>query len=179
MLCRWERSQAPAEHFAELRGRLGVTGAPPCRLTRPFRCSPRARTARDWLAIFLVISTCSTRRLDRSAIGANSTALEKAAGALKGLQEELGQSAPPLASAPAPSLDGKNAARPIPVEVRTPEPKPLEILQSVAGTLLPPLATAGIVILVFPRRSAAAAACRGLRARLDHGAFDRWPLAHL
>ena len=78
---------------------------------------------------------------------ASSAALEKAAGALKGLQQELGQPATLPPSSPAPSLDDKSPARPVPVEIRQPEPRPLEILQSVAGTLLPPLATAGIVIL--------------------------------
>jgi len=34
-----------------------------------------------------------------------------------------------------------------PVEIRRPEPRAFEILQSVLGTVLPPLATAGIVIL--------------------------------
>ena len=37
--------------------------------------------------------------------------------------------------------------KPIPVEIRKPEPRAFEILQSVLGTVLPPLATAGIVIL--------------------------------
>ncbi|HKA47568.1 MAG TPA: AI-2E family transporter [Methyloceanibacter sp.] len=83
--------------------------------------------------------------LRRSA--ASSGALETAAGTLKKLQAELGQPATPPASAPTPTLDDKGSGRPVPVEIRTPEPKPLEILQSVAGTVLPPLATAGIVIL--------------------------------
>jgi len=83
--------------------------------------------------------------LRRSA--ASSTALETAAGALKKLQTELSQPAAPSANTPTPTLDNKDSGRPVLVEIRTPEPRPLEILQSVAGTLLPPLATAGIVIL--------------------------------
>src|SRR4029077_15131094 len=62
---------------------------------------------------------------------------------------ELKQSsAPPAPSAaPSPSLEDKDPDRPIPVEIRKPEPRAFEILQSVLGTVLPPLATAGIVIL--------------------------------
>ena len=80
---------------------------------------------------------------------ASSSTLEKAAGALKGIEDELNQSsAPPAPSAaPAPSLEDKNPTKPIPVQITKPEPRAFEILQSVLGTVLPPLATAGIVIL--------------------------------
>jgi predicted PurR-regulated permease PerM len=80
---------------------------------------------------------------------ASSTTLEKAAGALKGIEDELNQSsAPPAPSAaPTPSLEDKNSTKPIPVQITKPEPRAFEILQSVLGTVLPPLATAGIVIL--------------------------------
>ena len=85
----------------------------------------------------------------------SSTTLEKAAGALKGIENELSQpSAPPAPSvapspspSPSPSLDDKSSAKPIPVEIAKPEPRAFEILQRVLGTVLPPLATAGIVIL--------------------------------
>jgi predicted PurR-regulated permease PerM len=79
----------------------------------------------------------------------SSTTLEKAAGALKGIEDELKQSsAPPAPSAASsPSLEDKAPAKPIPVEITKPEPRAFEILQSVLGTVLPPLATAGIVIL--------------------------------
>jgi len=79
----------------------------------------------------------------------SSTTLEKAAGALKGIENELNQSsAPPAPSAaPTPSLEDKNPTKPIPVQITKPEPRAFEILQSVLGTVLPPLATAGIVIL--------------------------------
>ena len=49
--------------------------------------------------------------------------------------------------APSPTLGDKEPTRPIPVEIRESEPQPFEILQNVAGTVLPPLATAGIVVL--------------------------------
>ena len=80
---------------------------------------------------------------------ASSSTLEKAAGALKGIEDELNQSsAPPAPSAaPGPSLEDKNPTKPIPVQITKPEPRAFEILQSVLGKVLPPLATAGIVIL--------------------------------
>ncbi|HXE03233.1 MAG TPA: AI-2E family transporter, partial [Methyloceanibacter sp.] len=80
---------------------------------------------------------------------ASSTTLEKAAGALKGIEDELNRSsAPPAPSAaPTPSLEDKNSNKPVLVQITKPEPRAFEILQSVLGTVLPPLATAGIVIL--------------------------------
>jgi predicted PurR-regulated permease PerM len=79
---------------------------------------------------------------------ASAPVLEKATDALKGLERELtnSQTEPMAGTAPGPAEQG-NAGKPIPVEVHEPEPKPLEIFQRIAGTLLPPLATAGIVIL--------------------------------
>jgi predicted PurR-regulated permease PerM len=78
----------------------------------------------------------------------NSPVLEKATDALNSLEHELTKSRPvPTASnVLAPAVQG-NLDKPIPVEVHEPEPKPLELFQRIAGTLLPPLATAGIVIL--------------------------------
>jgi predicted PurR-regulated permease PerM len=80
---------------------------------------------------------------------ASSSTLEKAAGALKGIEDELNRSsAPPAPSAaPTPSLEDKNSNKPVLVQITKPEPRAFEILQSVLGTVLPPLATAGIVIL--------------------------------
>jgi predicted PurR-regulated permease PerM len=79
----------------------------------------------------------------------SSSTFEKAAGALKGLEDEIAQYAgpPPESSVSMTSLEGNASAKPIPVEIRKPEPRAFEILQSVLGTVLPPLATAGIVIL--------------------------------
>jgi predicted PurR-regulated permease PerM len=79
----------------------------------------------------------------------SSTTLEKAAGALKGIEDELNQSsAPPAPSAaPTPSLGDQAPAKPVLVEITKPQPRWFEILQRVLGTVLPPLATAGIVIL--------------------------------
>ena len=76
---------------------------------------------------------------------ASSSTLEKAAGALKGIEDELNRSsAPPAPSAaPTPSLEDKNSNKPVLVQITKPEPRAFEILQSVLGTVLPPLATAG------------------------------------
>jgi predicted PurR-regulated permease PerM len=71
--------------------------------------------------------------------------LEKATDALNGLQREL-TTAPNAGAVVTPGTEGP-PNKPIPVEVHEPEPKPLEIFQKIAGALLPPLATAGIVIL--------------------------------
>jgi len=46
------------------------------------------------------------------------------------------------------SGDSKNSSQPIPVEVRQPEPTPLEFLERTAGSVLRPLATA-FVVLIF------------------------------
>jgi predicted PurR-regulated permease PerM len=79
----------------------------------------------------------------------SSGTFDNIAGALKGLEDEIAQRAAPLPESPAASagLDERDPDRPIPVEIRTPEPRAFAILQSVLGTVLPPLATAGIVIL--------------------------------
>lgn len=77
-------------------------------------------------------------------------ALERASETLKDLQAELEKpSSNPPVSAIAPSLTAEpNAAnRPIPVEVHTPQPTPLDQLQSIVGVILAPLATAGLVVL--------------------------------
>ena len=78
----------------------------------------------------------------------SSPVLEKATDALNGLERELtrSQTEPTAGTVIAPAVQA-NPDKPIPVEVHEPEPKPLELFKRIAGTLLPPLATAGIVIL--------------------------------
>jgi len=88
--------------------------------------------------------------LRKSAV--SSPTLEKATDALKGIEKQLAQPSEGEdgATSPAPSPSAGNdkaEVKPIPVEVVEPEPRPFQILQDVAGTVLPPLATAGIVIL--------------------------------
>ena len=79
---------------------------------------------------------------------AASPVFEKAADALRGLERELSDPAvDPAGTALSPGAEGGAPDKPIPVEVREPEPKPWQLYQRIAGTVLPPLATAGIVIL--------------------------------
>jgi predicted PurR-regulated permease PerM len=76
----------------------------------------------------------------------SSSTFEKAAGALKGLEDEIAQYLGPPPESWV-SMTSHALAKPIPVEIRKPEPRAFEILQSVLGTVPPPLATAGIAIL--------------------------------
>ena len=82
--------------------------------------------------------------LRTSDIGKNM--VEKAANALEGLNDKLSQTPPP-AAAPAAVLKAQASPEPVPVEVRQPPPGPVQIVESVLSALLPPLATAGIVII--------------------------------
>ena len=76
-----------------------------------------------------------------------SQVLEKAGDVLSDLKEELDQ--PDIE--PATPEVGEPADRPerepIPVEIREPAPTGLALYRSIAGTILPPLVTAGIVLL--------------------------------
>jgi predicted PurR-regulated permease PerM len=79
---------------------------------------------------------------------ARSPTLERAGEVLSELQKELATReadapANPTVGAPAQSPDD----RPLQVEIREHEPTGFELFQQIAGTLLPPLATAGIVLL--------------------------------
>jgi predicted PurR-regulated permease PerM len=80
---------------------------------------------------------------------AGSPALEKATDALKGLERELANPTPEpkVGTEPSPPEQAEEGRKPIPVEIHEPPPQPLELFQRIAGTVLPPLATAGIVIL--------------------------------
>ena len=81
---------------------------------------------------------------------ASSPVFKKAGDVLSDLQKELST---PEAEAPSPlapeigSEAGRPGDRPIQVEIREREPTGFELYQRVAGTLLPPLVTAGIVLL--------------------------------
>lgn len=78
-----------------------------------------------------------------------SKVLEKAGDVLSDLQAELDQPAPD-AEPDSPEV-GELAERPqrepIPVEIKEPAPTGIALYRSIAGTLLPPLVTAGIVLL--------------------------------
>ena len=85
--------------------------------------------------------------LRKSAAG--SPALEKATEAVKGLQRELANPTPEpkVGTEPSPPEQVDEGRKPIPVEIHEPSPPSLELFRRIAGTVLPPLATAGIVIL--------------------------------
>jgi predicted PurR-regulated permease PerM len=75
-----------------------------------------------------------------------SPVLKRAGDVLTGLQKELSQGEP--SAAPQADNGGKPPdGKPLQVEVRQPEPTVFELLRRIAGTVLPPLATAGIVLL--------------------------------
>ena len=76
-----------------------------------------------------------------------SKVLKRAGDVLTDLQQQLDKpaSAPPAPSVGTPALHPSDT--PIPVEIRTPDPSGWGLYQTIVGTLLPPLATAGIVLL--------------------------------
>jgi len=80
-------------------------------------------------------------------------AIDRASETLKDLQQELETpqeepaTGPPAAPGPSGEGDDGSTGRPIPVEVHTPQPTPLDRLQSIIGIIIAPLATTGIVIL--------------------------------
>ena len=74
--------------------------------------------------------------------------VEKAADALHGLDNNLGKSAVAAQSASPEAAATPSVDPPVmQVEVREPAPGPVQILRSIVAALVPPLATAGIVII--------------------------------
>ena len=80
-----------------------------------------------------------------SAFGARM--VEKAADALHGLENNIGKNAVPAPPQPAQEQTAQPVDHPLQVEVHEPPPGPVQILQSILSALLPPLATAAIVII--------------------------------
>ena len=81
-----------------------------------------------------------------SAFGARM--VEKAADALHGLENNIGKNAVPAPPQPAQGQTAQTPDHPlVQVEVHEPPPGPVQILQSILSALLPPLATAAIVII--------------------------------
>jgi len=75
---------------------------------------------------------------------------QRASEMLRELSEEIeGQTGatPGVAPEPTPSADRATPVQPLPVRIQEPEPRPLQLLQSVIGPLIEPLATGGIVIV--------------------------------
>ena len=85
--------------------------------------------------------------LRKSAAG--SPALEKATEAVKDLQRELTnpKPEPKVGTEPSPPEQVEEGRKPIPVEIHEQPPQSFEIFRRIAGTVLPPLATAGIILL--------------------------------
>ncbi|MBU8543185.1 MULTISPECIES: AI-2E family transporter [Roseomonadaceae] len=79
-----------------------------------------------------------------ASLNASGGLLERAQEMLRGLAAGAERAAAP---SPPPMIGG-DAVRPLPVEVRMPDPKPFELLQSVLEPLLYPLATFGIVVVL-------------------------------
>ena len=104
-----------------------------------------AQLSEDLPAYQVVIS----KKLDAvrsSAFGARM--VEKAADALHGLENNIGKNAVPAPPQPAQRQTAQALDHPlVQVEVHEPPPGPVQILQSILSALLPPLATAAIVII--------------------------------
>jgi predicted PurR-regulated permease PerM len=85
--------------------------------------------------------------LRNSATG--SPALEKATEAVKGLQHELANPMPEpkVGTEPSPPEQAEEGRKPIPVEIHEQPLQPFELFRRIAGTVIAPLATAGIVLL--------------------------------
>ncbi len=93
-------------------------------------------------------ATLSEKIKSLRATTSESKVLQKAGDVLSGLQEEL--NAPTDGAPPAPGV-GTSATKPddkpIAVQITEPDPTGWALYQRILGTLLPPLATAGIVLL--------------------------------
>jgi predicted PurR-regulated permease PerM len=83
------------------------------------------------------------------ALGAGGSLVERASTMLKGLRAEIEKSEEKK-TAPGGAEDRSMRSReaPVPVVIRQPEPASLQVIQSIMGPLIEPLATTGIVIIV-------------------------------
>jgi predicted PurR-regulated permease PerM len=94
---------------------------------------------------YQVVVTKKAEALRNSSFGKGLA--EKAEDALKGLDSNLGKSTAPSQPAQSPGAAPPSDASLMQVEVHQPAPGPVQILQSIVSALLPPLATAAIVII--------------------------------
>jgi predicted PurR-regulated permease PerM len=134
-------------------GRLHIGRAPPVLLAVTFAFAiliglgaiigRQVAQLSDNLPAYQIVVAKKLDAVKNSAFGAG--VVEKAAGALRGLDNSLANSAAPSrAPASAASPSGPSFMQ---VEVHEPAPGPIQILQSILSALLPPLATAAIVII--------------------------------
>ena len=94
-------------------------------------------------------STLATKITQISKSTADLPAVRRITQAFQNFQQELAHPKPDtsVGTVPATPEQVEDRKKPVAVEIREPEPGPLEIFQRLAGTLLPPIATAGIVLL--------------------------------
>ncbi|MEA2833021.1 MAG: hypothetical protein QOG66_1223 [Methylobacteriaceae bacterium] len=99
-------------------------------------------------------STISRKIASIKQLAGGGGSLERAAAALRNIGGQITEPAPGAApkpqdagSGPQPSSPQKQEPQPVPVEVRQPDPLSFDRLQSIASTVLEPLATAGIVLV--------------------------------
>lgn len=80
-------------------------------------------------------------------LGGELGVIERASRILRNLDEEIAKpkDAPPQAATAEPEAPPE--PEPIPVEIRQPDPRPFEVIQSIVGPMLEPLATTGIIVV--------------------------------
>jgi predicted PurR-regulated permease PerM len=83
--------------------------------------------------------------------GSSAGIVNRASSLIKDLGREIAaapEPAPPAAqTAPAGGTSPRSEPEPIPVVIKQPEPTPVQVIQNIAGPLLKPLATTGIVVV--------------------------------
>jgi predicted PurR-regulated permease PerM len=87
----------------------------------------------------------ATIRQKLSGLQGASSWLDRVSGAVQAVGHGMGGATEPPTARTAPESD---ARPPMPVEIRTPDPTPVDMLRRVAEPLLGPLATAGIVVIL-------------------------------
>jgi predicted PurR-regulated permease PerM len=93
-------------------------------------------------------STLADKISKISKSAADAPGIKKVTGALEEFQQQLAHPKPDISVGTVPGPPEQVGDRkPVVVEIHEPEPKPFELFQRLAGTLLPPIATAGIVLL--------------------------------
>jgi predicted PurR-regulated permease PerM len=90
--------------------------------------------------------TISTKLRSLRSLGLGEGALEQVTHTVEDLSRELTNDQPPTTQQPTASGQ-REPRRPVPVVIERPEMRPLEVLTTIVGPLIAPLATAGIVIV--------------------------------
>src|SRR5262249_9144618 len=91
--------------------------------------------------------TISTKLRSLRSFGLGQGVIEQVTHTVEDLSREFSDKRPGVTPQPAtPGIQGEQR-RPLPVVIEQPEMRPLEVLRTIAGPLIAPLATAGIVIV--------------------------------